>query len=323
MSEIGNLVLPEIEQHFVDDTSTIAAQTFLMFQGRINQQLIDIENFANRVAKQAMILERHEDGSLSGNSIIRQLKQIEAITEWDKDITNLIRDSNLLIQELRTFLTGETIRYQIGIRYYGQIYEFEVPENVLLENVRLSYGTGRTNISTLFTLKLRNSKGLLIKEWQQYQLSSGQGRMSTGSVFSSFLKNKNIIQDSEGRTKKVNLGNIYEATKKYQYQKGRKSQASVFSSITSNIISSTKGGDFDNIQYKFLGRSAPTLADMSVIVNTLKACQELFALGPSQMGEKIKEIFVKDKSQVDSQLELTSLKEIDKHIEELIKSLQI
>ena len=69
-----------------------------------------------------------------------------------------------------------------------------------------------------------------------------------------------------------NLGNIYEATKKYQYQKGRKSYTSVFSSITRNIISSTKGGDFDNIQYKFFGKSSPTLADMSVIVNTLEAC---------------------------------------------------
>lgn len=323
MSEIGNLILPEIEQYFVTNTSRIVTQTFLTFQGRINQQLLDIENFANRVTKQAIDLEKHEDGSLSGSSIIRQLKQAETITEWDKDITDLIRNSSILIQELRAFLTGETIRYQIGIRYYGQIYEFEVPENVLLENVRLSYGTGRKNISTLFTLKLRNSKGLLIKEWQQYQISSGQGRMSTSSVFSSFLKNKNIIYDSEGKAKKVNLGNVYEATKKYQYQKGRKSQDSVFSSITSNIISSTKGGDFNNIQYKFLGRSAPTLADMSVIVNTLKACQELFTLGPSQMGKKIKEIFVKDKNQVDSQLELTSLKEIDKHIEELIKSLQI
>ena len=317
MAEIDKTITQDIESLFQTQTENVIAKDFLLFQSRIQTMLNKIKNFSNEVALLSSQLERHDDGSISGSAVIRNLKQTQAFSQWDKQISQLLIDGSILIQELRTFLTGETLRYQIAIMYYGNIYEFEVPESELLKHVNISYATKRTDFSKLFTLKLGAKgfgKGSLIKEWQSFQVSSGTGKMSTQNVFKSFLKNKNI------GTK--NLGNIYEATKKYQYQKGRKSQSDVFSSITSNIISSTKGGDFDNIQYKFFGRSSPTLADMSVIVNTLEACQSLFTIAPIEMGAKIREIFVKDRSQVDSKIEQASLKEIDKHIDQLLQSIK-
>ena len=314
MSEIGQLVIPEIEQSFSKQTEVSVAQEFWAFQSRVQQLLQEIRAFSDQVARISSQLEKHEDGTLSGSSVIRNLKQTQAIANWDKQISALLLKGSLLIQEIRSFLTGETLQYQVGIMYYGKIYEFVIPESELLKHISISYATGRKDFSKLFTLKLGAKgygKGRLIEEWQNFQISSGSGRLGTQEVFESFRANANI--------KTKNQGNIYEATKKYQYQKGRKSQKSVFSSITSNIISSTKGGDFNNIQYKFFGRSSPTLADMSVIVNTLEACEELFTMAPAQMGTKIREIFVKDRSQVDSRVEQASLKEIDKHIDQLLQ----
>lgn len=316
MEQIGELITPEISNYFANETQSMVYQDFINFQSKINTLLSKIKVFSAQVERQSTQLDRHDDGTISGSSLMRSLKQTQAIANWDGQIENLLREGSVLIQEFRQFLTGETINYHIGIMYYGTIYEFNVPEVELLKHVKVSYATNRTDFSRLFTLKLGAKgygKGSLIKEWQQYQLTSSVGKLSTQNVFKNFQKNITA----------KNLGNIYEATKKYQYQKGRKSYASVFSSITKNIISSTKGGDFDNIQYKFFGKSSPTLADMSVIVNTLEACQELFSIAPVQMGEKIKEIFVKDKSQVDSKIEKASLKEINNHIDELIKTLQI
>ena len=317
MGEIGQVAIPEIEKIMVQDTQQEIIQSFNYFSGRVNSLLNQINQFSLTIQSQSNQLEFHDDGTISGSSVMRMLKQTEAISNWNNTIEELLRNGSQLIQEIRTFFTGETIKYNIGIMYYGQIYEFEVPESVLLEHVKISYGTKRTDFSKLFTLKLGASgygKKSLIELWQNYQIQSTTGRLNTQEVYEGFVNDSNIANK--------NQGNIYEATKKYQYQKGRRSRSDVFSTITSNIVASTKGGDFDDIQYKFFGKSSPTLADMSVITNTLYACRDLFNLSNStEIGQKVREIFVKDRSQVDSKIEITSLKEINKHVDKIVAAI--
>ena len=128
MEQIGELITPEISNYFANETQSMVYQEFINFQNKINTLLSKIKAFSAQVELQSTQLDRHDDGTISGSSLMRSLKQTQAIANWDRQIENLLREGSILIQEFRQFLTGETINYHIGIMYYGTIYEFNIPE---------------------------------------------------------------------------------------------------------------------------------------------------------------------------------------------------
>ena len=215
-------------------------------------------------------------------------------------LTDLLKQGYEIIALLRRSITGETIKYGIAVEYYGTTYEGYLTEEQILKLASPSFDRGSNNIklrldklskSTIKTMLENNGNVTVIKD-----------KGSNHSTLYSAIR---------AQVQKPNQGNVYEAYKvlKARYKSNNIPPAiwdknefeEVYMEVVKNTASYVKGGDLFDEQYKFFGRSYPSLTTISTIRSTLKTFIALVQQLPKQneLSAALEQMFYKEE-QIDA-----------------------
>lgn len=256
----------------------------------------------------------------------------KSLKNFDEEATEILKEGYILIDEIRTFFTGEKIIYDIGFTYRGNenLYEIQMSLEDILKNTKAVYNT-RSKLNNLYKLRMNVRKGDLVQKYNEAHAYIETVDDGSSTVWSS------IIRYLTQRVPGENKGNVYEAYKVYvsQFSSNRIPPASfsgedfdtVLTQVKSNIAASTKGGDFLNYQIKFIS-SAPSLMTTSTVRKTLQEVLLVFknlAQGGAnqEIVQQVNNLFVKnpDLNSVAGKMEEGMRQEAEKQVQERIMSL--
>ena len=310
---------------FTSESSIVVSNAFQQLAIKLDSYLSRLNNFYEGIER-------------SVNDVVSATAQINAASEYvnysifrkisyeQSEVDALLKEGYMLIDELRHFFTGETIKYQIGVEYYGNLYEFEMSMEQLLSHTSAVYNT-RSKVDNVFKLRMTVSKGDLIKAY-----------VDSRSTVISAIKGETVYSalSKQVRDIKANRGNAYEAYRVYVSLHGNKIPPdvdidefqSILEKVRSNTASSVKGGDLGDTQIKLFAKSAPSLMTTNTIRLTL---QDVIAMlneystggGTEKLRTQIKSIFTKNAS-TDSSAQAVDValdKEIDKYLDKLLQNL--
>lgn len=194
------------------------------------------------------------------------------LAKMDVELTDLLKTGYQIVNYLRESITGEVIKYSIGVEFRGSFYEGYLSEDELLKLVSPSFDK-KTN-----SIKLRLdalSKGAILKAFPQITFKSKiKGDEKHSTLYSS------IRSYTGNDNKKYNQGNVYEAYKvmKYNHRDNRIPPAifdkvefdQIYMNVIKNNVSYVKGGDLFDEQIKFFGQRYPSLTTINTIRKTLQ-----------------------------------------------------
>lgn len=231
-----------------------------------------------------------------------------------------------LIDLFREIITGEKITYQIGVEYFGNVYEGSLTLDEILSRVQV-VPNWRGTLNNLYKLRFATSKGDLVKSLLGVQLIYSKN-MSTEEKHHSLYS----YIASYGASKKINKGNLYEVYRNLYYKYGGNTIPpaiwnqieflNTLEEVVKNNISSVQGGDIFEAQEqdKFFGRSLPSLMTIHEMRETLKKIvSSLQASSEAEMKSQLTNLFFDQaNSQEGSKKIEQSLKKISQEkIEEL------
>lgn len=310
---------------FTSESSVVVSNAFQQLAIKLDGYLSRLDNFYEGIER-------------SVNDVVKTTAQIDAAPEYvnysifrkisyeQSEVDALLKEGYILIDELRHFFTGETIKYQIGVEYYGNLYEFEMSIEQLLSHTAAVYNT-RSKVDNIFKLRMNVAKGDLIKAY-----------VDSRSTVVSSIKGKTVYSALSKQVKaiKANRGNAYEAYRVYISLHGNDIPPdvnldefmSILEEVRMNTASSVKGGDLGDTQIKLFAKSAPSLMTTNTIRITLKdviaMLKEYSAGGEAgKLRTQIKSIFTKNAS-MDAGAQAIDValdKEIDKHLDKLLQNL--
>ena len=242
--------------------------------------------------------------SIDADELATSYGLYKKLSSYDKEITDILKDGYVLIDEIRTFFTGEKILYDIGFTYGNSenLYEMQLSMEEILSYTVATYNT-RSKIDNLYKLRMSVTKGELVEKYNAVHQKINTVDDGSSTLWSS------IARYIKGKAP-INMGNAYEAYKVYvKMQNGYNKippaefEAETFNNILEevrkNIAASTKGGDLENIQIKFFGKSAPSLMTTSTVRKTLTDILNIFkniqsGQGTEQIMQDVQKIFLKD-----------------------------
>ena len=244
------------------------------------------------------------------------------LAKVDTKLTNLLKQGYEIIGLLRRSITGEKIKYKVAIEYYGTTYEGQLSEEQILSMASPSFDRGSN------TIKLRLdalSKAKIVSLMQQdgnYKVIQNKG-IGHSTLYSSIRAQVD---------KKLNQGYVYETYRvlKSRYKSNiippaiwdKNEFEETYAQTIKNTASYVKGGDLFDEQYKFFGRSYPSLTTITTIRNTLEAFVSLVQQLPkeNELFSALQQMFYKEE-----QLDM-SAKDISdgaqKIIDELLKNIR-
>lgn len=289
---LANLLNTEItsSMNFVDYYNQIAykVQLYLQELKTANTQLVSQIDLQASVIKQL------------GNEISVEFQQNliskYVLAKVDVRLTNLLKQGYEIIALLRQSITGETIKYAIAVEYYGTTYEGYLTEEQILKMASPSFDRGSN------TIKLRLdalSKGRIVSMLQDsgnYKIIQDKG-LGHSTLYSAIRAQVN---------KTLNQGNVYEAYRvlKSRYKSNNIPPAvwdknefeEVYADVVRNTASYVKGGDLFDEQYKFFGRSYPSLTTINTIRSTLQAFISLVQQLPkeNELSAALQQMFYKE-----------------------------
>lgn len=255
------------------------------------------------------------------------------LNKYDDDIVTILKEGYILIDEIRTFFTGEKILYDIGFTYRGveNLYEMQLTMEEVLSYTIATYNT-KSKLDNLYKLRMSVKKGDLIAKYnesRQEMLAEEEGSTTLWSSIARYTQQKAPI----------NMGNVYEAYKVYSKLQDGKNKIppaewnqeqfdTILEEVKKNIASSTKGGDLENIQIKFFGRSAPSLMTTANVRRTLNDILNIFqgiqsGKNENEIIQEVQKIFLKD-HEIDSitgKIEEAGLEEAENFLKERINKI--
>lgn len=270
---LGSEVLSE---DFVDNYSWIAyrIQLYLQELETANQQLVAQIDLQASVLKQLKneISEEFQQGLIS--------KYV--LAKIDTRIMSLLKRGYEIIALLRQSITGESIKYAVAVEFYGTTYEGYLTEDQILKLASPSFDHGTNNIKLRLDALSKGTIVNLLQESGSYAII-GSKKEQQPTLYSS-------IQAYVGKER--NMGNVYEAYRvlrsKYKNNNippavwDRDEFESVYINTVKNTQSYVKGGDLFDEQFKFFGRSYPSLTTITTIRSTLQAFIALVQQLPRQ-----------------------------------------
>lgn len=280
-------------------------------QNSVNKIIQELTNYLNRLEA---FYNNIENSAQEKYSIYQEAGASETTTNYalykslkgyDNEATNLLKEGYILIDEIRTFFTGEKIVYDIGFTYgkKDNLYELEMSLEEVLENVKAVYNT-RSKINNLYKLRMNVRKGDLVKKYNEMHDYIETVDDGSSTVYSS------IMRYIEQKAPRENKGNVYEAYKVYvaQFPSNRIPPAEwnasnfddILSEVKSNIAASIKGGDFKNYQIKFIS-SAPSLMTTATVRTTLQEVLSIFqnisgGRSNQEITNQVTNLFIKNKN---------------------------
>ena len=210
------------------------------------------------------------------------------------EIENLLKEGYQMIDIIREKITGEHIRYFIGVEYKGKLYEGYLSMEQIL-NIAKVTPQWKGSLSSMVKLRLRGTnKGTLAGLLEDV----GSVR-DTDEQHSTLYSAVRAYASASGKS---NQGNIYETYRalRARYSSNRIPPAiwnpdefdALYLATRKNTGSFVTGGDILNDQIKFFGRSVPSLASISTIKDTLTIfVNSLSTLSGVQLDNSLNELF--------------------------------
>lgn len=125
-------------------------------------RLNDLYNRIERDAKKK--LEMYDE--IDANEITTSYGLYKELRDYDTEAFEILKEGYIIIDEIRTFFTGEEIVYDIGFTYYGTLYEIPMTMEQILEKTKADYNT-RSKLNDLFKLRMAVRKGDLVQAYNE------------------------------------------------------------------------------------------------------------------------------------------------------------
>lgn len=325
-----NIIRKSLLEVTSEATPSVVNSSIKIIIRELQKYLDKLENFYMRVessAQEKYSVYKEADAS----EITTDYALYKSLKEFDGEATDILKEGYILIDEIRTFFTKEKIIYDIGFTYKGKenLYEMELSLEEILAYSTATYNT-RSKLNNLYKLRMNVRKGALVEKYNELHTYIETLDDGSSTIYSSIIRYL-------GKDSKENKGNVYEAYKVYKakYKSNRippakweaKEFDTILTEVKSNIAASTKGGDFQNYQIKFIS-TAPSLMTTSTVRTTLKEVLNIFeniARGNSsqEISEQVKKLFVKnpDLNSVAGSLEEESRQVAEDNVTNVIKSI--
>lgn len=265
-----------LSENLVDNYNWLAYRIRLYLQEleTQNQQLV------SQIDLQASVLKQ------LGDEISEEFQQSliskYVLAKIDTRLTSLLKKGYEIIALLRQSITGESIKYAIAVEFYGTTYEGYFTEEQILKLASPSFDRGSNNVKLRLDALSKGTIVNLLRENGNYTIIGSKGQEQS-TLYSS-------IQAYVGKDR--NMGNVYEAYRvlRSRYKSNnippavwdRDEFESVYIDTVKNTQSYVKGGDLFDEQYKFFGRSYPSLTTINTIRSTLQIFIELVQQLPKQ-----------------------------------------
>jgi hypothetical protein len=333
MNNNVEIILNALAEAAAAPTPELTRQSLQKVIDNLKKYLNQLELFyTNLEAISRPIIEQYREVNATDTTISYAL--FKKLSYSDTEIENLLKTGYILMDEIRSFFTNETITYQIGLEYKGTLYEKQLTMGELLEYTHVEYNT-RSKIDNLFKLRMTNKKGL--RESLQDSVNTVSTAVKDASTVYSAIR-RYTLQSTNSKDR--NKGNAYEVYRRFIVARGGKNRqppplptdteiSNMFDEIRSNTAASTKGGDYLTQQIKYFG-SAPSLVTTSLIRKTLGeilvSLENFVENGNNESLENtIKNIFIKDsqlKETADAAEEEAS-NVATEHLKKIVESLNI
>ena len=268
MSTYSQSVKKILSQELSRDISTYSNETIILLTSKINNYLKQIESWDKRTtAYYNKIAQNDPDMKEELKRYIATKQMIKIMPE----IENLLKEGYQIIDIIREKITGEQIKYFIGVEYKGHLYEGYLPMEQILNMAKVA-PQWKGSLSSMVKLRLSGTnKGTLAGLLKD--VGSFREKDQKHSTLYSAVR---AYASSNGKT---NQGNVYETYRalRTRYKSDRIPPAvwdpdefdALYLATRKNTGSFVTGGDILNDQIKFFGGSVPSLASISTIRDTL------------------------------------------------------
>lgn len=308
-----------LSSKMASETEKYSSQLIISLQNKIQNYLSALNNW-NILVSNTINSPYIQDIDVKPE-LRRYIAAKEAI-RLNPQIEQLLKDGYLIIDLIREFFTGQHISYQIGVEYYGKLYEGYVSMEQIMSMAQVQ-PDWKGNINSMVKLRLsKYPKGRLVDMLDEVE-DFKKGTHST--LYSS-------IRAYASSNKKYNKGNLYEV---YRVLKGRYNSneippaiwnteefEEVYLSVVRNTASFVKGGDILTEQVKFFGTSVPSLATLRTIRDALRTflgITQIFSGQKLQQG--LKYFFLKKEDIEEASLNIDNF--VEEKINELIKDIRL
>ena len=250
------------------------------------------------------------------------------------DIVKIIVETELFLDEVRKFFTGQELTYSVGLSYYGKLYEYNLTLLDMLKNAVVNIDFHTQGLK----LRIAKSKSELIAAYGQLQKEEKSGTIN--EQYQQKKTNELLYQKLraywEENGKKlngttVNEGVLYETYRYYienninDFDMNNPSDLQFYEQAIIRSMNSTsgrQGGDIGQAQVKFVNASFATISN---IRNTLKELSRLlmnFMKSGSQkeFSEGLKRLFTKNDKDIE-EIEQNFQQEAKKHIDKVIQTI--
>lgn len=337
MDENQNIIQQVLAEEMVKDSENYASsfiyELLLMIQPYLNK----IKDFKNQINIDLNRI-NNSYSAVDANPTVISYAMLKELNFCTSEVTDMLREGELLIDQIRSFFTGETITYEVGFTYHGNLYETSMSMEEFLNQTKMDLNT-RSTLNNFLKLRLgTTSKGRFLEKLQENPNNKivMTSLSDSSSVYSAVYKYINNKASAKG--KKVNLGNAYEVYKVIVARRGGQNKIppeidadlidNTIQEVMSNTISGVKGGDYLNMQIKFFGKSAPSLATLNTLVITLQTVYDSLSaylkdMNAEQLKSNLQELFIKDKNlskaalEIEEEARLQSIEYLDNIIDSL------
>lgn len=290
MSEIIQKRVKELSFKELNILSTQAKnQELLKIEQAIREYLIRLEHISRIIdAKTKMIPQDISDRNLQTYIIYKQLLTV--------DMTSILQDGYILIENLRKSFTNKEVEYVIGMEYSitrgkRELINKKVSLSELLSYAKVDIQWGSTGLGA-FKLRASSNKNDFNEEYQK-QKAFLKNRIN--GLTSLYPKVINTIQE---KNITLNKGNAYEVYQHLRYagwadhSPGPKNPQELttdmiidkYIEIRKGTQSFVSGGDLGLTQFKLLS-SSPSIATLGTISKALK-----LILSYIEKGKTVQEI---------------------------------
>lgn len=255
-----------------------------------------------------------------------------------QDMLQIIIEAELFIDRVRQFFTGQKISYSVGVRYEGQLYEYNLTLMDVLSNAVIGIDAKNQGLK----LRIAKSKSSLIKAYGELRAAGRESEVTIDSDKEQLNSNNELFDaiytywKDNGKTIdgiKVNEGQLYE-TYRFIMSEGKyntfnpdskKDIAYLKTAATrtvKNVTSGRQGGDVEDAQVKFFNASFASLGE---IYNTLSELYKILnnfitTNHKNEFKQGMKKLFTKNKKDIEK-IEEGIQRDAKKKIDDVIKSI--
>ena len=312
MSTYSQSVKKILSQELGQEISTYSAETISLLISKINNYLkkIDLWNkrttaYYNKIAQNDPNMKEELKRYIASKQMIKIAPEIE----------DLLKEGYKIIDIIREKITGEQIKYFIGVEYKGHLYEGYLSMEQILDMAKVT-PQWKGSLSSMIKLRLSGTNKRTLADLLE-DVGSFRNSDNKHSTLYSAVR---AYASSNGKT---NQGNVYETYRalKSRYKSNDIPPAvwdpdefdALYLATRKNTGSFVTGGDILNDQIKFFGGSVPSLASISTIRDTLFTFTNLLStLSGAALDESLNQLFNNN-----SDIDKASL-EVDDFIDDVV-----